>query len=212
MELNEYSKEALRTESVVESVTGISAPSLYSALLAMAAIGDVLDLMKKHIFYGKDIDDDKIHDCLDRAVDSLHTLRFDVSHGTLTNGQQHEMFESQQGFYTDIGPEQLAQIDPRILHVVLGISTEGGEIVQAMINHMEGNPLDMINLAEEIGDLNWYVNGIFPDASGVSYQKYLRANIAKLAIRFPDKFSSWLAQQENRNLVEERKALESGND
>ncbi|WP_338817208.1 hypothetical protein [Escherichia coli] len=210
MELNEYTKEALRTESIIDSVSNMSAPSLYSSLLATGAIGDILDLIKKHIFYGKDIDYDRMNESIERAIDSLRDLRHDVDHDTITDGQKHEMFENQCGFYTDIGPQQLAHIDTRILHVVLGISTESAEIVQAMIRNIEGAPLDMINLSEEIGDINWYANGIFPDAAGIPYQKYLSANIAKLAVRYPDKFSSWLAHEENRNLVEERKVLESG--
>lgn len=210
MELNEYSKEALRTESVVEAVSGVSAPALYSAMRAMSAVGDVLDKMKKRIFYGKDIDLNALTDDIERALDSLRDLRIDAENGNLTNIEQHEMFDDQKGFFTDVGPQQLAAIDPRILHVALGIATEGSEIVETITNQIEGNPLDMVNLSEEIGDLNWYANGIFPDASGVPHSKYLRTNIVKLAIRYPDKFSSWLALDENRNLVEERKVLEAG--
>lgn len=210
MELNEYAKEALRTESVVKSVSGVSAPSLYSAMLVMIAIGEVLDKMKKRIFYGKDIDLNALNDDIERALDSLRDLRFDAENGNLTDIEQHEVFENKQGYFTDVGPEQLTAIDPRILHVVLGIATEGSEIVEAITNQIEGNHLDMVNLSEEIGDLNWYANGIFPDASGVPHNKYLSANIAKLAARYPDKFSSWLALDENRNLVKERKVLDAG--
>ncbi|WP_243211173.1 hypothetical protein JQ760_027960 (plasmid) [Klebsiella pneumoniae] len=210
MELNEYAKEALRTESVVDSITGVSAPALYSAMMAMTAIGDVLDKMKKRIFYGRVIDLNALHDDIERALDSLRDLRTDAENGNITNIEQHEMFQNRTGYFTDVGPQQLALIDPRILHVVLGIATESSEIVETITNQIEGNPFDMVNLSEEIGDLNWYANGIFPDASGVPHSTYLSTNIVKLAIRYPDKFSSWLALDENRNLVEERKVLESG--
>lgn len=210
MELNEYAKEALRTESVVESVTGVSAPALYSAMTAMTAVGDVLDKMKKGIFYGKVIDLNALNDNIERALDSLRDLRIDAENGNITNIEQHEIFQNRNGYFTDVGPQQLALIDPRILHVVLGIATEGSEIVEAITNQIEGNPLDMVNLSEEIGDLNWYANGIFPDASGIPHSRYLSTNIVKLAIRYPDKFSAWLALDENRDLVEERKVLEAG--
>ncbi|MBL1868904.1 hypothetical protein ELE45_30645, partial [Klebsiella pneumoniae] len=78
MELNEYTKEALRTESIIDSVSNMSAPSLYSALLATGAIGDILDLIKKNIFYGKDIDYDRMNESIERAIDSLRDLRHDV--------------------------------------------------------------------------------------------------------------------------------------
>ncbi len=210
MELNEYAKEALRTESIVESVKGVSAPALYSAMKVLIAVGEVLDKMKKRIFYGKDIDLNALKDDIESALDSLHDLRTDAENGNLTNIEQLEMFQDRKGYFTDVGPQQLAAVDPRILHVVLGIATEGSEIVEAITNQIEGNPLDMVNLSEEIGDLNWYANGIFPDASGVPHSKYLSTNIVKLAIRYPDKFSSWLALDKNRNLVEERKVLEAG--
>ncbi|EGT5675542.1 hypothetical protein AGJ34_21480 [Cronobacter dublinensis subsp. dublinensis] len=179
--------------------------------MAVVALGEVIDRMKKSIFYGETVDKEAMQDDIDRTMDFLRDLSADISNETLELADFEEMFQGSNGMFTPVGPEQLNQINTRILHVVMGVVTEGAEITHALTNSMEGEPLDMVNLSEEIGDLNWYANGIFPDASGVSYGKYLTANIVKLAVRYPEKFSSWLASEENRNLVEERKVLEAGN-
>ncbi|EOC0011606.1 hypothetical protein ACI0X9_003291 [Cronobacter turicensis] len=211
MELKQYSKAALRTESVVEHITGVSGPSLYSGLMAMVAVGAILDNMKKCIFYSKPVDKEAVREDIERAMDHLRDLRVDISSDNFSRSDFEEMFQNRNAMYTPVGPEQLANLNPRILHVAIGIATEAAEITQALTNSLEGEPLDMVNLSEEIGDLNWYANGIFPDASGMSYEHYLTANIAKLAVRYPEKFSVQSSLEESRNRVEERKFLEGGN-
>lgn len=209
MELKQYQEEALRTESRVETVDGICAPSLYSALQASVSVGGVLDIMKKHIFYGKPVDTNTALNQIEIAIDTLNDLRQDFQNGSIHDTDRVEMFEYQTTFFTEIGPKSLSVQNPRILHVALGLATESSEILEAIINQMHGEPLDLVNLSEEIGDINWYANGIFPDASGISYNKYLQTNIAKLAVRYPEKFTAWLALDENRDLVKERKELEA---
>lgn len=210
MELKQYSTDALRTESRIEKVQGISPPTLYSAMTGVAATANILDSIKKHIFYGKAVDHSELLNGIELAIDCLRDLKHDFENQQVHDVNKTEMFQTPAGYFTEIGPAQLESLDPRILHVALGVATESGEIVETLLRQMEGEQLDMVNLSEEIGDLNWYANGIFPDASGISYSKYLSTNIVKLAVRYPEKFSSWLAKDENRHLVEERKALEAG--
>ena len=46
----------------------------------------------------------------------------------------------------------------RLLHAQLGLHTEGGELADALKRHLfYGKPLDPVNIAEEIGDVFWYL-------------------------------------------------------
>ncbi len=50
MELKQYHEEALRTESVIPHVSGVSAPHLYLLLSAAHSLGEMLDQFKKVFF------------------------------------------------------------------------------------------------------------------------------------------------------------------
>lgn len=93
------------------------------------------------------------------------------------------------------------------LHMVLGISTEAGELADAYKKMLAYNkPIDMVNVAEEIGDLMWYIAN-FLEMTGLDFDSILEKNIRKLEVRYPEKFSEEKAV--NRNLEEERKVLEN---
>lgn len=94
----------------------------------------------------------------------------------------------------------------RLLHAVIGISTEAGELLDAMKKHVfyQGD-LDTINLGEEIGDLLWYV-AILLDETGVPMAHALAKNIAKLRARYPEGFKAHDAL--HRDLPAERAVLE----
>lgn len=95
----------------------------------------------------------------------------------------------------------------RILHGAIGISTEAGEILDAVKKHIYyGKDLDRVNLAEEVGDVLWYC-AILLDQLGMSFEQAMEMNINKLQKRFPEKFSE--VKAENRDLESERKGLEN---
>jgi NTP pyrophosphatase (non-canonical NTP hydrolase) len=94
----------------------------------------------------------------------------------------------------------------RLLHGAIGMCTESGELQDAIKKHLiYDKPLDNVNVVEEIGDLLWYC-ALVLDAVGSNFGDAFARNIAKLAKRYPDKFTSELAL--NRDLDAERKALE----
>lgn len=96
-----------------------------------------------------------------------------------------------------------------ILHGVIGISTESGELLDALEKTVfYGKELDTVNIREEIGDLMWYV-AILCDAIGVKMEDILDKNIEKLSSRYPEKFTTEAAL--NRDLEKERKILEDDN-
>lgn len=84
----------------------------------------------------------------------------------------------------DMGSMQL-----NLIHASLGISGEGGEFADAVKKHAVYNkPLDAENCIEELGDLLWYV-ALAAETLGVSLGEIMQRNIAKLQVRYPDKYS-----------------------
>jgi NTP pyrophosphatase (non-canonical NTP hydrolase) len=94
----------------------------------------------------------------------------------------------------------------RILHALIGINTENGELQDQFKKHIfYGKELDKINLIEELGDLFWYI-AILCDELEVPFEEIWKKNIEKLALRYKGKFTETKA--ENRDLESERKILE----
>lgn len=97
------------------------------------------------------------------------------------------------------------QVEQNILHAIIGVVTEGGELLEAIIGLRHGRAVDKINLREEIGDTLWYL-ALLCDALGTTLGAEMQANINKLSARYPEKFSAHLAL--NRDLAKERDVLE----
>ena len=98
-------------------------------------------------------------------------------------------------------------IESRLLHSAIGLSTEAGELLDALKkNIFYAKPLDLVNVEEEAGDLLWYLAILF-DALKLNPYDVMRKNIAKLKARYPQKFES--EQAITRDLAAERKILES---
>jgi len=94
----------------------------------------------------------------------------------------------------------------RLLHGVLGLSSEIGECVDAIKKHIfYGKELDIVNIKEEIQDCLWYISLIF-DELDYTYEEAMVTNINKLKARYPEKFTAHHA--ENRDLETERSILE----
>ena len=98
-----------------------------------------------------------------------------------------------------------------IIHGILGVATESGELVEALFKSITKdengniNQIDKVNLKEEIGDIFWYL-AILANDIGFTFEEIQDTVIAKLKARYPDKFTTENAV--NRNLIEERKILE----
>lgn len=94
----------------------------------------------------------------------------------------------------------------RMLHGAIGISTEAGELLDAIKKHLlYGKELDKVNIQEEIGDLFYYC-AIICDELGISFSEIQDRNIEKLKARYGDSFSEDRAI--HRDLTLERKILE----
>ena len=217
MQIHEYSKAAIRSESKIPAVKGVGAVSLHATLTAVIGVGDVMDQIKKNVFYNRPYDREKLADSINSSINALNFLLSTIQPGSnFADPEQtfdiHRMTpnDGPTGKAITIGPDSLAQLDPRIFHVITGIITEASELATALQFNIEGDPLDLVNVSEEIGDIAWYGFGIFPDASEIPPGQILDTNIGKLVNRYPEKFDEYLAQQENRDLEAEREILEKG--
>ena len=103
--------------------------------------------------------------------------------------------------------DRLVEYDTlKVLHAIMGIATESGELMDAMKKFLiYGKPLDDVNLMEEAGDLFWYV-ALLAHAVGFTFEDSFEKNIAKLKARYPNRFTEHDAL--NRDLNKEREILE----
>ena len=85
-------------------------------------------------------------------------------------------------------------LDKAILHVIVGLADEVGELASAIKkSEIYGQPVDMENIAEEIGDILWrtaYAAHVY----GMSLETVARKNIEKLAVRYPDGYTDFHAE------------------
>jgi hypothetical protein len=180
-DLTKFVTDAIRTESQIDAVV-TNRQELIGLLEAYVALGNVLDMVKKNVFYGKPIDTDARAELLERARQRIAVARFSAV------------------------PACKITIDPRIFHALVGINTEGVELLEAMLPAIISNePLDAVNIFEELGDVNWY-QAIAVDALEGDFDDVLVKVIAKLRARFPEKYTDEKAI--NRDLETERKILE----
>ena len=111
---------------------------------------------------------------------------------------------SRKHYYIDREQELMAT---RLTHAALGISGESGELsgaVEKWINY--GQPLDEINIKEELGDLMWYI-ALACNALSINLEDVMEKNIAKLKKRYPEKYSNEAAEEANRDREAEREVL-----
>lgn len=80
-------------------------------------------------------------------------------------------------------------------HHATGVVGEAGELIDAIKKHVIYNkPLDRENLVEELGDLEFYLQGI-RDNEGITRAETLQANMDKLRVRYEGlKYSDQAAQ------------------
>lgn len=85
------------------------------------------------------------------------------------------------------GADICATLDPsgaHWLHMAVGIAGEAGELLDAVKKAVIYNkPLDRENVIEELGDLEFYLEGL-RDSLGITREQCLEANIDKLGKRY----------------------------
>lgn len=91
---------------------------------------------------------------------------------------------------------ELTGEDAHLIHMAIGISGESGELLDAIKKRaVYRKELDRENVIEELGDLEFYMEGI-RQGLGVTRDECIQANIAKLSKRYASlKYSDDAAQQ-----------------
>lgn len=192
MELKEFQELALRTESHISGIK-LNTETLSALLGVVVSITEILDGIKKATFYHKTT---KLEETYATHLDSIKTHVDNLS--KIENGPIEKVITEN---YT------MQNVDARVFHGIIGIVTEAGELVSALLKCVEdpNAVIDAINLQEEMADSMWY-QAILHDTLKLDWGQGLQNVINKLYIRYPDKYSDYSA--ENRNLKAERSALE----
>lgn len=190
MDSKTYIDLALRTESHPASL-GMNLGSSLRMLQLLVAAGNLADTFKRGVFYGKGLNDAKLDAQLYDMQVALDAMR----------AAQHRMP------FTEDAPTALSAPNLRVLHAGVGMYSESAEILEALVKQITSGTLDIINVGEEGGDVDWY-KAILHDETGVSEAQCRETNIAKLAKRYGDKFTDFAAN--NRDLAAERAVLEQG--
>ena len=91
--------------------------------------------------------------------------------------------------------EQITPEDCHLLHMAVGVSGEAGELLDAIKKKaIYRKELDRQNVIEELGDLEFYMQGLRA-ALGIAREEVLLANIEKLAKRYGEVYSNQAAQE-----------------
>jgi len=88
----------------------------------------------------------------------------------------------------------LSATDAHAIHMVIGISGEAGELLDAVKKAaIYRKPLDIENVIEELGDIEFSLEGL-RQGYGITRQQTLEANITKLQKRYGGRYSDQAAQ------------------
>lgn len=86
----------------------------------------------------------------------------------------------------DIIAEEITGEKAHLLHMAVGIAGEAGELLDAIKKHVVyGKELDVDNVIEELGDLEFYMEGLRQGA-GITREQVIEHNIKKLSKRYAD--------------------------
>lgn len=107
-----------------------------------------------------------------------------------------------------------SRIRARMLHAIMGIADESGELVEIMLRaRFYDQPVDITHYKNELGDLWWYLCLAVDDLAETEnktpeeiFREILSINRAKLLARYPEKYSDEQARE--RNLDAEKEAVQ----
>lgn len=181
MEMNKYIKESKRT-AMGGDLDRKDFPTNVALLQEMVALdlhGSMADALKRSLFYSDD---------LHKRVEKQRLRINEAADKVIENHEKVGL-----------------NFTNELLHSALGIASEAGEMFEEYVSaSLENREVNKVNLVEEAGDVMWYLAMMLRELD-VSFEEVAEKNIAKLAKRFPDKFTKEKAL--NRNLEAEEKAL-----
>lgn len=91
--------------------------------------------------------------------------------------------------------DELTPMQAFALHMAIGVSGEAGELLDTIKKFaIYQKPLDFTNLVEELGDIEFYLEGI-RQAFSLDREDILKANIVKLRKRYGETYTNEAAQR-----------------
>jgi hypothetical protein len=177
LDFKEYQQRALLTESKPEELN-FGEVGLHILLNLAATSAEILNLAKRTIFYGKELDSAKMREQADHLA-GYAQLVYQLS--------DHLAVKNDKGNFNAL-PVEADNLDPknvnlRLLHSAMGIFTEAGEAIELVRDQLEGKPFDTVGWGEEIGgDVSWY-QALGHDAAGTDEDVERDKNIKKLEAR-----------------------------
>jgi hypothetical protein len=191
----QYTVMALSTESKIKRLH-IGNNDLLGTLRAAVAMSNVIDQLKKVIFYGREPDFGKLIALSQALRVEAQMLEWLMMNATKRRGFESDTMESKL---------DVTRVNPRLLHAAFGKFGESGELLEALLKQGMGEELDEVNFVEETGDGQWYDPLIY-DELGLPEECFRTANIAKLnLVRYVQGFSQDAAVNRKKEL--ERKAI-----
>lgn len=193
MKSKDFHAAALTTESKPEKLN-FSLGGTLLILQAAAAMADLVDLVKKSMFYGKVLDSNELANRVGKVQSVLTTI----------TATAHRLGVPEDTAIALHAPNM------RVAHGSIGMFTESGELLEAVIKQILTGELDLVNVGEETGDSDWY-KAIIHDETGVAEEESRARVIKKLTDkkngRYKDGFSNEAAL--SRDLGAERTLLET---
>lgn len=180
---DDYTKQAMRSLAPVDVLRGDRA-TVHLTIELLIAVGFVADLLKRKLIYGKNVDSGVAYDAV-RLVRDDATILLNALAGAP-------------------GAEEDLKLHPGLTHAALGGYGEEAELLDALLDGAEDGAIDTVNVIEEAGDGLWYTAlklEAVKELTDLSPAEVAARNIAKLMVRFPDKFT--LAASEARNVAAE---------
>jgi hypothetical protein len=192
IELEDYVECAKETESVVDDVDGINSRLLHGAIGLATEAGELLDSIKKSIFYHEDYDfvnlREEIGDCMWYLAVLCDELGLDFY-----NMATDRTFQ----------PPLKATCANDLIHSMFELYYDTSVLAQAVVDSDIG--VDESTICQAVASIFYPLNDLVY-LSGSRWNIIADKNIRKLAKRFPKKFSKYKAL--NRDLDTERKELE----
>jgi hypothetical protein len=209
MDNTTYHAEVLSTESKPDAINFGPATLMMALNLAVQA-GNLLDQIKRAVFYGKDIDPQIAGQALQAIPAMANDIKFPLATDRYRDPRDAD-------FYNSIDPKakeilSLHGVDVRLLHAALGRFTESTEFIEALVPTFFGQVFDKVNGLEEIGDGRWY-DEIALDALGYTAEQCNFTNIKKLKDKKAGRYQKGAFDPNaavDRDTTAERALLEAG--
>lgn len=161
-------------------------------------------------FHGDKVSKAQFTGRLNGAIDAMKKL--DAVKKTLFYGRDNNLISEGQKGVADLparfGGNDNAIVEPiavDIIHAILGIATEAGELLELLKATINGDRFDWVNCQEELGDIAWY-QALLAEHGDFTFEEFQQRIIKKLRGRYADKFSA--AEAIDRDLAAERAILE----